>query len=304
MRGSFALLICVVAAGFVGCRSSQPGIQPDSKLADLVPSTATAVAGLNLDELKRSELYQRHANLLKLEVLNAVSEAAGLDPRRDISSVLVFIDNNQPGLLLRGSFSRETVTSKLLARGGRTSVYHGKTLIEGVRISNTVQTIYFPRNGIAAVALAATLRRNIDAEETGMAEDLKAALRALREGDQIWFSMEGAIPTGQITARSDIGSMLTSLAGFLNSAAGSIGLDSGVHARIDLSCRSEDAARQVRDAFHGMISFGRMGARDSHKDLLPIYDAIRVAQEKQAVQVQVELAPEMSEKVLDGYLGR
>jgi hypothetical protein len=272
-------------------------------LATYVSSGAKAIAGINLEELKRSALYQKHSTLLDLSGLNAVAEEAGLDPRRDLASLLIFLDDdNQPEVLLRGSFSPDTVTGKLLARGARISTYKGRKLIEAGHLSKMVQAIFFPQNDVAAFGSIQVLHRTIDSGRDGIPDDLEARLRVLPPHDQISFAMKGTIPTGQLTSRSDIGSMLTSLAGFVDGAAGGIGLDSGIHFKLELNCLSDNAAQQVRDAFHGVISFARLGIRDNQKELLPVFDAIHVTKQGRAVQVQMDATSELSEKLLAFYL--
>jgi hypothetical protein len=297
-QATLALLVSAILLTFLACRTSHPGPRVDRRLGAYVSSEATAIAGINLEELKRSVLYQQYASLLNRAGLNAAAQEAGLDPRRDLTSLLIFLDNDQPELLLQGSFSSEAVTRELLARGARASSYNGRTLLEGVRLSKTAQAIFFPKNDIAAVGSLPMLHRTIDGSGGGIPDDLQAGVRTLPPDDQIWFAMKGTIPTGQLTSRSDIGSMLTSLAGFVDGAAGGIRFDSGIRVKLDLSCLSENSAQQVRDAFRAVIGLAGLGMRDNQKELLPIYDAIHVAEEGRAVHVQMDVTPELSEKLL------
>jgi hypothetical protein len=279
-----------------GCHTFEPGIHVDSDLAALTPPTATAIAGVDFDGLKKSQLYQQHSSQLNLAALNSLPEQIGLDPRRDVSRLLVYFQNDRTVMLVRGSFSNETVTRKLLALGGTRSTYKGHALI----LSNANEAIFFPAHDIAAAGSLQSLRLMIDetAARGGISEDLRSRLRLLPAADQVWFAMNGTIPTVQLTGRSDVGSMLTSLAGFVNGGAGGIGFDTGIHVQADLSCISQNGAQQVRDAFRGLIGFARLSTRDNQKDLLRVYDAIQVAQEGSTVHLHADLAADLSETLL------
>jgi hypothetical protein len=293
----FPLLLLLLAFG--ACRKPEPGIHVDSALVAFVPSNTTAIAGIDFDQLKKTPLYQRHSSLSGVPGLNSLPDEIGLDPRRDIASMLVFLGSNQPVVLFRGTFSRDSVERKLLARGGVRSKYKDRSLVV-----HSGRAIFFPTRDSAATGATDALHQAIDdvSASGGLSDDLGARLRLLPAGDQVWFAMNGAIPADRITSRSDIGSLLTSLAGFVNGAAGGIEIDDGIHLQIDMSCISEKGAQQVHDALRGLLGFARLSVRDNQKDMLRVYDAIQVTRDGSMVHLHADLASDLSDALLTQYL--
>jgi hypothetical protein len=293
----FRLFVLLLA--FTACRKPEPGVHVDPALATFTPSNATALAQIDFDQLKKTALYQRHPSLWNVPGLNSTPEEIGLDPRRDISSMVVFLENNEPVVLFRGTFSRDSVERKLLARGGARSTYRDHSLL-----THSGQAIFFPTRNSAAAGATPALRQMIDdtAASKGISDDLRARLRLLPSADQVWFALNGTIPAEHLTNRSDIGSILTSLAGYVNGAAGGVGIDDGIHLQVDMSCISEKGAQQVHDALRGMLGFARLSTRDNQKDMLRVYDAIQVTRDASMVHLHADLAPDLSDELLTRYL--
>lgn len=298
MRLVVLVLTCFLLTGCTKWQSSGPGIPLDPKLTALVPSAATAAAGIDLDRLKASTLFQHHASILDGLALLA---PAGLNLLRDASSVVAFLVANEPGLLLRGNLLGPDLSARLLRNGGQLSKYRGRSLVQiGPGAS---WNVFFPSGGLAATGPPGVLHTLIDQDSSlGLSETLSARLRGFSASDQVWATTNSLLYASQISARTDVRSILSSLNGYVNGAAAGIGFDSGVHVQVDLACFSAGDAQQVRAALHAGIAFARLSTREQQKPLLQMYSAIQTAVEGSTVHLRMDLGPAESDALLALYL--
>src|SRR5512135_49878 len=94
--GRWLLLSCALT--LVSC--SRPGAgRIDPALASLVPSDAVMLAGIQVDKLRATPLYQKHADIFSGGV-----RQAGLD-ERSLYQILLVSDGKRTAILARGHFS-------------------------------------------------------------------------------------------------------------------------------------------------------------------------------------------------------
>ncbi|MBV9405814.1 MAG: hypothetical protein JO211_10750, partial [Acidobacteriaceae bacterium] len=164
LAGWFALASCG--------RKASTGISVDSALRPYVPPDANVLAGLNVDQLKKSPFYQRYENKLNFPLFDAGSERIGLDPRRDLSNVLVAWTGKQSLFIARGRFNAPVVQKKLIDLG--------------VHIP-----MAFPKSSIV---LASSTQSMVDAatERNGsIPEELQQRLQSIPRGDELWLVSRG-----------------------------------------------------------------------------------------------------------------
>ncbi|MBV9612705.1 MAG: hypothetical protein JO091_09535 [Acidobacteriaceae bacterium] len=77
-----------------------------------------------------------------------------------------------------------------------------------------------------------------------------------------------------------------------------IGIDTGAHIAADLTCASGQGAQRVHDALRAGIAFGRLSTKDNEQELLQIYDAIQVTQDKQIVRVRADYPANLAAKLI------
>jgi hypothetical protein len=292
-----ALTLVVVLLSSPACqKTSTSGVQIGHDEAKLVPPETQAMAGVDLAALKAAPIYQRHASMLDIPLMEGASGNIGLDPRRDIKSLLVSFTGDQTIAIASGSFSRASIQQKLLANGAHSSKYAEQTLL-----SSGTGAVSFPRDGVAVAGPAASVRSALEAQENktrGVPSPLQSRLELLSANDQLWFVSNGPLPMQRLAGMSGIASALSSLAGFVNASAVGLHADSGLHLTANLSCVSEKGAQQVRDALRGMVGLARLTTKEGDLDLLRAYDTIQVSQEGKNVRVQADISPELSEKLL------
>ncbi len=297
MRYFFPLFLLAGVIFGTGCnRRSSTGISVDSVFRPLIPPDTKALAGVDLEKIKRTALYERHQNELKFPILDASSERVGLDPRRDISDVVIAWNGKQPVFLVRGRFTPKDVEQKLRALGAQRTSYKAYTLIGGENDS-----VLFTKKGLAVAGSSDVLRSVIDLQNSGgggIPKELEQRIRTLPKSDQIWAASRGGLAFAEMPMRSDIGSALSNITSYVSGTTLGIGLDTGVHLQADISCVSDQGAQRVRDALRGGIGLARLTTKDNEQDLLRMYDSIQVDQDQQTVHIRADLPGDLTDKLL------
>ena len=304
MRPWFCLIAVFAVALCAGChKESAHSIPVDAKLASFVPPDTSLLAGIDLDGLKASPFYRRHESELNVPQLNALPERLGLDPRRDVSAVLIAWQGNQPLVMAHGSFSAKEVEPNLAAAGGQSTHYRDQNLFGGGD-----DAVFFPSQNILIAGPVSALHSLIDrGSGGGIPAPVQTRLGNLPPDDQIWAVSTQGLPVDRIPMRSDVSSAFSNLVRYVAGVNVGIGIDDGIHLQADLTCLSADGARQVHDALRGGIGMGRLMTKDDELDLLKLYDSIKVDQDQQAVRVHADLPAELSDrllKYLPGLTGR
>ncbi len=268
----------------------------DRAFRPLIPPDTNVLAGANVEKIKATPLYERHAKQFDFPALEDSTERIGLDPRRDISDVLLAWNGKQRLLMMRGRFIPDQVQKKLSSLGAQQSKY-AKYVLLGDR-NNAVT---FLTKAVAVEGSTEALHSVIDLEEKGdgeVPEQLQDRLHRLPKTAQIWEVSRGGLPFAEVPMRSDAASMLSNITAYVQATSAAIGVDSGLHLQIDVACISTEGAQRVRDALKGAIGFGRLTTKDNERDLLRLYDAIHVEQDQQAVHVRADLPADLSDKLL------
>ncbi len=299
MRIALAAFFFALLTGCTSCQREQLGMHVDPDLASLAPVSTPAMAGADIAKLKSSQLYQQHASQLNIPLLNAAAKHIGIDPRTDLTSVLVFFADNHPVTVAHGTFSNDTVQSKLTDLGAHHTTYHGKLLL-----TNSDGAVTFPAASTVEAsktdALHAMLDRNT---KLGVYAALRTRLKSIPASYQMWFVSEGRLPMMGMSPDSNIGSAVSNIASLVNGTAIGVGADTGLHLYGTLNCVSDKGAEQVRDAMRGMLAIARLTTRDDEPDLLQIYSAVHIESNASTVQIKADLSPDLSEKLFTHIAG-
>ena len=292
----FVLALCSWCAG-VGCsRTKTTGITVDRAFTPLISPETNLLAGFDLDDLKGTGLYQRHAQQLNFPLLDASSDRVGLDPRRDISKGVIAWNGRESVVIFRGSFKPEAVQSKLVSLGAKRNAYRSYTLL-----GNDKESLVFLKGAVVAAGATGALHAALDTQEKGageIPEELQERLRTLPKDDQIWFVSRGRLPFTESSMRSDIGSALSNIVEFIRGATAGVAVGDGMQLEADLTCISEDGAKRVRDALKGGIGLARLTTKDNELELLRFWDAFQIDQNGALVHLRADLAGDLADKML------
>jgi len=293
----FLAVLLITAALLASCaKRGATGVSVNSAFRRLVPPDTKALAAVDVDKLKASPFYQRHQKELNFPMLDAMSERVGMDPRRDISDLLVAWNGSRAVVLARGRLNRETLESKLRSLGTQPTRYKNYTLFGEDR-----ETLTFSKHGVAIAGPAEAVRSEIDLENNGgggVPDEIQARLATVPKGDQVWAVSRGGLAFTEIPMRSDIDSALSNIISYVNATSLGIGFDTGTHLQAEIVCVSNEGAQRVRDALRGGIGLARLTTRDDESGLLKLYDAIQVTQDQQTIHVKADLSGELTDRLL------
>jgi hypothetical protein len=289
-----------VLAGLLGgvscAKAPQTGIAVHSAFRSFIPRDTTLLAGVRLTELQAAPFYVRHQDRLNFAQLDDLKEKIGLDPRRDLSDLVVAFDGRHVLLLASGTFQSDTVQNKLVTLRAKRLEQKGHTLF----LSGN-EAVAFPANGLAAAGPVSAVETALDLHASrsgGVSEELQQRLEAIPSGDQLWAATRGGLPVLQLAGNSDVQSALSNIAGYISATSAGLGVDTGLHLRAEIICISDEGARRVRDALRGAIGLGRLTTKDNETDLLRLYDSIQVKQNQRTVRVNSDLPADLADKLL------
>jgi hypothetical protein len=285
----FLALLCVT-----GCRTaSTQSIRIDPALVMLTPADTTLLAGVRMDVLRPTPLFQRW---VKLGPLDEFAKNTGVDPRKDLWEILIAYNGSSAAVMARGKFAETGIEPKLNIQGARRIPYKGFTLI-----GNEQAAVVFINPSTAVMGKVPMLKTIIDQRNSpkpGGAAAVLAMARQIPAQNQMWMvARDVRIPVMQEPGMA--GNMAKMLS-MLQTVTAAGDLRTGVTFYADGTCRTEQDAKSLGDAVRGMIGLGRLSTPDDKKELLRVYDAIKVDQTQRTVRV----AGDVPQSLVDELLAR
>lgn len=283
-------------------RESTGGVFVDPSFGPLIPPDTQMLAGLRLEKLRATPLYQKYQSRLNLSILNDFKVRTGLDPQKDIWEMLVATTTRDVLVMVRGHFTVGELEPKLDPLGKHRTAYKGYTLIGDDRYA-----VVFMNPGVAVAGPMASLRDLLDRRDhpsTKLPEALAARIAKLPSDSQLWLVDSGGLPAvGLFTRRDDVQSLLSNLVDYINGATMGIHVDDGIRYDGVLNCTSAEGVKRVRDALRGMIGLARLTTKSDQTDMLRLYDSIEVTEADQAVKIDIRVAPELVGRAVEVFSG-
>lgn len=293
------LMVTGVAAAFcalVSCSTqTHAGASVDKQLRGYVPANAKFLAEVDWDRIKRTDFYKRHESQLNFSQMDQATADVGINPQRDLTSVLMAWNGDDLLFLTHGNYSSDQLQKKLgssaqTERFGRYTLYG-----DGKR-----DVVFLPK-GVALFGAPLIIKAAVHSSEAGSGnfpEDLDSELARIDKTAQVWEASTGPIPLSQMALRSDTSSILSNIADYVNGTDTSITFGGGIKLDSHISCVSDEGSKRVHDALRGAIGFARLSTRDNQLDQLKIWDAIKVDQQGKEVHVSADFPAEIADKVL------
>jgi hypothetical protein len=279
----------------VGCSKPQAGFI-GSELNKVVSADTTSLAGVDLDRLKTTAFYR--AREKRLDVISGLSNQFGIDARRDLTKILLMSAGKDAVLAIQGRFPKTLLDNGLSPT--RTEFAGHKIFALGS------DELSFPKPDIALFGQNTALHHTLEGYEagaSGVPEELSQTFAQLSPADSIWCVSRGQLPFAGIARRTNIVSILSNFAGYINSTATGIVVDANIHLKGQIVCVSLEGAKRVDDGLRGGIGFARLTLKDKEKDLVQLYDSVRVRKENKTVFVQLDLEGTLADKLLNRLPG-
>jgi hypothetical protein len=279
------------ALAVAGCSSAQLGSsRVDPALAALAPADSIWLAGVRMAEIRSTPLYQKMVAQQRVTELDDFARRTGFDPRKDVQELLAASDGADTVVLARGAFRISPPA------GVRKSVYKGAT-------------IYSQPEGAFAILDASTaaagperaVRKALDQKQAGGA-GAKALLdraRALPAAGQIWFVSNGwgSLPERLGAGQSPYFSNASKILRAIETGSATVDLRSGVAARAEGLCRSEEDAKTLGDALRGLVGMGRLSVPENQPDLLRLFDGLKVDQQQRTLVVNIRIPQDLVDRL-------
>lgn len=292
------LFVAIAIATTVSCsKEMQPGISVDESFTPLVRSDSTIVAGIDLERLRATPLYQKLKDRLDLSVLDQFSEQFGLDPRKDLNRLLFVSDGKKDYFLANGGFKNDTVKQKIQTLGLRTSSYKGTDVI-----GDGQKSFALLKGPVALAGNAEGVHKALDTHDDGVGSiptEIVDRLRALPKDDQIWAVSRDGLPFLNSIIRTDVQSALANIVNFVAVASAGIGVANDLDLQATLACFSVEGAARVNDALRGTVAIGRLSTKDGETSLLKMYDSVQITRRDNTVDVRVHLTEQQAEELLN-----
>lgn len=287
-----------------GCRQKEnTPLQIDPALEALVPADTVFIMGVNVDAIRNTQVYQKYIGVLNLPNLNQFAQQTGIDPRNDLSQVLSVSNGKAGALIARGKFKPGDLEPKLQAQGAKRTAYKDYNLF-----GDDQRSVLFMNAGTALAGSTSLLKSIIEARDSprhGLPPALGEKLKSIPSGSQIWAALVGGVPGLNLGVpdNSNLGNVIRLVQG-IDSAAVGIDLRNGLDLNANAICRSDAHAKRLHDALRGIIGLGRLSTPDNQPDLLKLYDAIKVGQAQNRVDVTAHIPPDLANRFIDLWIKR
>ena len=287
------VLVMAAAALLAGCSREPASVKVDPALAVLVPSDAVMVAGVRMEAVRATPVYQKWVGRKQVVDLDKFASETGLDPRKDIAELLFASDGKSGVVLAKGRFPESTLRG-LLERSGARKIQHGKYVLYGTEEAAVVLL----NETTAAAGPAAALGAVLDRRGVGIPAQFRDKLKTIAPDTQIWVASIGFSPLAEkLPEVGNLANLRRILASVENTTL-ALDLRYGVNLTATGACKTEQDAKFIHDGIRGLLGMGRLSTPDNEPDLLRFYDAFQVSRQKTALSVKAEIPMDVLEKFI------
>jgi hypothetical protein len=288
----------VVLTTLGGCGKPQPtSVQVDPGLSILIPPDTKTVIALNADKLRETDLFKKHLAGRSLPQLDEFGKFTGIDVRKDLWQLLFLSDGKHEVALARGKFADE-MESKL-ERDGAKVIGHKMYHIVG----QDQGAVVFFNSSTAAVGNVESLRALIDTrgQTNGPPEPIAQRMKEIPKDVQFWgVSIGGPMPAMGLPGNL---ANVDTLLGLVNSGYFYFDLRNGLKGLTRFAAGNDADGKRVHDALRGFIGLGRLMTPPNQPDLLHVFDGLQVSQQGQQVDLQIDVAPDLVDKLVEHAAG-
>jgi hypothetical protein len=252
------------------------------------------LAGARMDAVRKTPFYAKYVAGSPQPWLDKFVEETGLDPRKDLSELLIASNGKDAVVIARGKFNESDLSAKVEKEGAQRIPYKGHTLI-----GNEHGALLFMNSTTAVAGRPAQLRSIVDqfGRSTGIPAPLRTKVDFLPANSQLWAVALGGfqkLPVPKTGNLSNLGRMLA----MLESATVAADLRSGINITAQGRCPTEKDATTLESALRGLIGLARLSTPDNRPDLLRFYDAIQVNREQNSVRLNADIPLDLFDKLL------
>jgi hypothetical protein len=280
------LLLIATLAALSGCGWRHPAsVRIDPALATLVPRDTLLLAGIRVEALRATPLYQK----IGAETISGL--VSGLD-LKNIWEILAASNGGEMAILARGKFASAGLEPEIALPGASRTSYLGYTLI-----GNDRTALVFLNPSTALAGQPEVVKRILDerGNSTGPPRPLSEEIAQIAPDSQIWAAGMGG--SGQLACAVPQGGNLGNIATALKLVERfrvAADLRSGAKISAVALCRSERDAESLGGALQVFLALARMG----NPGFRSATDAIRIEQQQSTVRLEASIPEEPLESLL------
>lgn len=289
--------MAVLAAA--SCRTTPANLRVDPSLRMLVPADTVLLAGLKLDSVRSTPVYQKHFAGRNFPQVEQFQRVTGIDPNKDLWELLLCSNGTDSLVLARGKFSPGDLEPKFEKEGVKRMVYNGSTMF-----GDETAAVMLMNSSTAVAGPTLALRKFAD-HKASKGSDLPAmlapAVNAIPSTAQFWAAYAGApakIPVGANSNLENVNRLLS----MVKKGTLSVDFRFGLDAQAIGYCDSTEDVQQIVTALRGLIGFARLSTRQDQADLLRLYDSIIVSPQGREAHLKVNVPAETVDKFVGAWL--
>lgn len=285
-------LLLLVSLAVLGCDSAETGhSRIDPALARMIPPDAVMLAGVRMDQIRTTPLYQKLMAQKRLAQLDQFAEETGFDPRKDVRELLVASNGKDTVVMARGTFQIRGF------EGVKQTSYRGYTLFAkeeaGVALIDGATAVAGKLGGVrAALDQYKSGNRNAPAVLLARVQEIPPQNQAWSVAQGFGSFLEGSIP--QTGNAANFGKILRSL----ENTTGAADFRAGLNGFATGLCKTEQDAKNIGDAARGLVGLGRLSVPDNQPELLRLWDGIQVDQQQRTVKITVTIPQDLIDKLI------
>jgi hypothetical protein len=283
-----------VLLGLAGCtKAPPPGPRVDPALSSFIPADTVVLAGVRLDALKRTPVYQKHLAQLQIPQIDGFAALTGINPTKDLWELL-YVSNSQRGAVIgHGMFSDEG-EPKLQKRGDERFAYKGFTLVGG-----DVNAILLVNQTVLAVGDTDELKAMVDAHErsAGPPAAMAALLARMPSTAQTWAAYAGGSLKLPFDLNSNLGN-INKIISLIQTGTLYLDLTTGLTGLAEGTSATDQQAEQLESGLRALIGFGRLGTPANQPDLQKAWDGLRPTRENREVKLHIDEPQDLVDRLL------
>jgi len=292
-----------------------PALAEAPKLDPLVPADAEIVVSFNVRQMLDSPLIKKHAlkemkdALQKNEHANQALKAVGLDPFKDVSSVVITGTGgtaaNKVLVVVRGNFDPEKVHTTIVAEDkknpGKVKVLkEGDTRLYEIHAEGKPAYAAFADKGTLVVSpskeYALEAVKNAGKKAAKPNKELAQALARVRGNDALWLAV---VITDEMKKAMEKNPQTASIAPKLESVTGSVNLTADLTANVLIHTTDAKAAAELRKMINQVKPLLAVVAQ-SNEEVGPmvgeLLNNLKISADKTDVDISLKVTQETIEK--------
>lgn len=279
------LLAILIAGVLASCKKENAGVIVDPALSTLVPADTTMLAGIRVEDLMKTPVYQKYWAGRALGPLQEFQEETGIDVQKNLWEVMVISTGQDSVALGRGKFSNEAEPK--LARelsGAKRMNYRGFTLVGD---ENNAVLLMGPT--IIGIGDTPALKRIIDTRDktNGPPPVLAARMKDIPSGAKIWAVAKGAPITVPPNAPANLNNLAKTL-GLIESGSFYLDMNTGISGKASGIAGTDQGAKELYEAFRGILGIAKAMTDTKSVAMQRLYDGLRVTQDGKTVNIYIE----------------